>query len=66
MSNEYNDRIVEDIAQAAGEALAERAIKKFGTCCGEEAELWQDLEIRNGWFDRKVEELWQGYPEGPL
>jgi hypothetical protein len=65
MSNEYNDRIVEDIAEAAYDALYDLAVEKFGQYNAEAIE-WCELQEINGWFDQKVEELWQGYPEGPL
>ena len=65
MSNEYNDRIVEDIAEAVYNELYDLAIEKFDEY-NDEASIWCDLQEENGWFDRRVEELWQDYPEGPL
>ena len=65
MSNEANDRITMDIAQAVYDELYDLATEKFGEY-NDEAMFWCEEQEENGWFDRRVEELWQDYPEGPL
>ena len=65
MSNEANDRIIMDIAEAVCDELYDLATEKFGEY-NDAASEWCELPEINGCFDRRVEELWQGYPEGPL
>ena len=65
MSNEANDRITMDIAEAVYDELYDLATEKFGEY-NDEASIWCWEQEKNGWFDRRVEELWQDYPEGPL
>jgi len=66
MSNHHNERILEAIEETAIEMLSGLAEEKFRDLFGTPiAEAWIDEQIACGWVDRKAQELYEIYPEGP-
>ena len=66
MSNHHNEIILESIQETAIEMLSALAEEKFGDLFGTPmAEAWMDEQIACGWVDRKTDELYEIYPEGP-
>ena len=74
MSNHENEIIAESIYESALELLGELANETFGEDqLPKEFPLvgwmtmdeWCTYMISVGWVDRKMEELYEGYPEGP-
>ena len=72
MSNHENEIIAESICERACELLSEFANETFaeveyvwvnGQLMDED--LWSTHMVACGWVDRKIEELYEGYPEGP-
>jgi len=63
MSNHENEIIAESIYESALELLGELATEKFGDTAAAD-EFFAEQESL-GWVDRKMEELFSAYPEGP-